>query len=191
MLSNVKHTIQFGIFPFNQPETFGPISNVAWHIKICRNPTLKECEDNIHTLKMGTWESSETLKNLEFDCRGQNTSPWRVLYTIEKLLKCRCRKWPRMSHSDICSTSYGQKKGWKSNCQFDSRPLKVGNPRCVQVECDTPLEISQRELQVYFRPHLNQRFKQGVMNSQSPRSPNRDSSGTPLWGVPKKRAIRM
>ncbi len=29
MLSNVKHTIQFGIFPFNQPETFGPISNVA------------------------------------------------------------------------------------------------------------------------------------------------------------------
>jgi hypothetical protein len=29
MLSNVKHTIQFGIFPFNQPKTFGPISNVA------------------------------------------------------------------------------------------------------------------------------------------------------------------
>jgi hypothetical protein len=34
MLSNVKRTIQFGIFLFNQLETFGPINNVARHIKI-------------------------------------------------------------------------------------------------------------------------------------------------------------
>jgi hypothetical protein len=32
-----------------------------------------------------------------------------------------------MSHSDIYSTSYGRKKGQKSNWQFDSRPLKVRN----------------------------------------------------------------
>jgi hypothetical protein len=32
-----------------------------------------------------------------------------------------------MSHLDICSPSYGQKKGRESNCQFDSRPLKVRN----------------------------------------------------------------
>ncbi len=42
-------------------------------------------------------------------------------------MKCRCRKWPCMSHLDIRSTSYVQKKGWESNWQFDSRPLKVGN----------------------------------------------------------------
>jgi len=30
-------------------------------------------------------------------------------------------------HLDICSTSYGWKKGQESNWQFDSRPLKVGN----------------------------------------------------------------
>jgi len=24
----------------------------------CGNPTLKECEDETHTLEMGTWESS-------------------------------------------------------------------------------------------------------------------------------------
>jgi len=30
-----------------------------------------------------------------------------------------------MSHLDICSLSYEQKKGRESNCQFDSRPLKV------------------------------------------------------------------
>jgi hypothetical protein len=28
---------------------------------------------------------------------------------------------------DICSTSYGRKKGHESNLQFDSRPLKVRN----------------------------------------------------------------
>jgi hypothetical protein len=52
---------------------------------------------------------------------------WGVLYTIEKVLKCRCPTWPRMSHWDICSPSYGQKRGRESNWQFDSRPLKVGN----------------------------------------------------------------
>jgi hypothetical protein len=32
-----------------------------------------------------------------------------------------------MSHLDIYSPSYGQKKGQKSNWQFNSRPLKVRN----------------------------------------------------------------
>ncbi len=32
-----------------------------------------------------------------------------------------------MSHLDIYDTSYGKKKGWESNWQFDSRPLKVEN----------------------------------------------------------------
>jgi hypothetical protein len=38
-------------------------------------PLLEECEDDTHTPEMGTWESSETLKTSELDCRGQNTSP--------------------------------------------------------------------------------------------------------------------
>jgi hypothetical protein len=42
-------------------------------------------------------------------------------------LKRRYRKCPRIGHSDICSPSYGQKKGQESNWQFDSRPLKVEN----------------------------------------------------------------
>jgi hypothetical protein len=90
-------------------------------------PLLEECEDDIHTLEMGTWESYGTPEILELDCRSQNTSPWSVLYIIGKLSKCRCRKWPRMSHLDICNTSYGKKKGRESNCQFDSWPLKVRN----------------------------------------------------------------
>jgi hypothetical protein len=50
-----------------------------------------------------------------------------VLGVIGKFLKRRCRKWPRIGHLDICSPSYGQKKGRESNWQFDSWPLKVGN----------------------------------------------------------------
>jgi hypothetical protein len=48
-------------------------------------------------------------------------------YIIGNLSKRRCQKWAHMSHLDICSTSYGKKKSWESNWQFDSRPLKVGN----------------------------------------------------------------
>jgi len=50
-----------------------------------------------------------------------------VFYSIGKLLKRRCLKWARIAHSDIWNTSYGQKKGRESNCQFDSRPEKVWN----------------------------------------------------------------
>jgi hypothetical protein len=77
--------------------------------------------------KVGGWESSGTLECLELDIKGQNTSHWGVLSVIEKVLKRRYRKCPRIDDSDICSPSYGQKKGRESNWQFDSRPLKVGN----------------------------------------------------------------
>jgi hypothetical protein len=97
-----------------------PIVNVA-------TPLLEECQDDTYTPEMGTWESFGTPKASEFNCRGQNTSPGNIPYIIGKLSKCRCWKWPRMSHLDICSTSYGKKKGQESNWQFDSQPLKVGN----------------------------------------------------------------
>jgi hypothetical protein len=45
----------------------------------------------------------------------------------QNLLKHRCLKWARMTHLDTSNTSYGQKKGWESNWQFNSRPLKVQN----------------------------------------------------------------
>jgi hypothetical protein len=72
-------------------------------------------------------ESRWTPKTSESDCKGQNHSPWRILYIVGKLLKCRCPKWAYMTHLDICNISYGQKKGRESNWQFDSRAQKVRN----------------------------------------------------------------
>jgi hypothetical protein len=94
---------------------------------IVATPLWAKCEDETHTPKGGHLESSGTLAILELNSRGQNTSVWGFLYTVEKVLKCRCPNWPRMSHLDIYSPSYGQKKGRESNWQFDSRPLKVRN----------------------------------------------------------------
>jgi hypothetical protein len=90
-------------------------------------PLWGKCEDETHTPKSGNLESSRTPTTSELDCKGQNTSPWGVPYTVGKVSKFKCRKWPRMGHSDIYSTSYGQKKGWESNWQFDSRAQKVKN----------------------------------------------------------------
>jgi len=75
--------------------------------------------------KVGDLESSGISECSELDSKAQNTSHWNVLSIIGKVLKRRYRKWPRIGHSDICSPSYGQKKGWESNWQFDSQPLKV------------------------------------------------------------------
>jgi hypothetical protein len=77
--------------------------------------------------RLGIWSPPGTPEFLEFNSKGQNTFPWDVLGVIGKVLKCRCPKWPRIGHLDICSPSYGQKKGRESNWQFDSRALKVLN----------------------------------------------------------------
>jgi hypothetical protein len=89
-------------------------------------------------VKPNTWksresESSWTPECSELDSKAQNTSPWGVLGVIGKVSKCRCLKWPRIGHLDICSPSYGQKKGRESNWQFDSRPLKVWNRPVLDV----------------------------------------------------------
>jgi hypothetical protein len=83
--------------------------------------------------KVGDLESSGTPECLEFDNKGQNTSPWGVFGVIGKVLKCKRPKWPRIGHLDICSPSYGQKKGRESNWQFDSGPLKVRNRPALDV----------------------------------------------------------
>ncbi len=62
--------------------------------------------------------------------------------------------------------------------------------RCVYVECNTSSKSSWGELQVWFKPHPNQRSELGVMNSQSPGSPNRDSFGTPKEESRDKKPFR-
>jgi hypothetical protein len=66
-----------------------------------------------HLEKSEDLESSGTPECFLFDSKAQNTSHWGVLDVIGKVLKCR--KWPRIGHLDICSPSYGQKKGQESN----------------------------------------------------------------------------
>jgi len=127
---------------------------------------------------IGTWKSSGTLETLELDCKGQNTSHWGVLYIIGKLLKCRCRKWARMGHLDIWSTSYG------------APATGIKRPWCVQVKCDTLLESFWGELQVCFKPQPNWSFEQRVMIAQSPRSPNQDSFEAPPWESRNKKSFR-
>jgi hypothetical protein len=61
--------------------------------------------------------------------------------------------------------------------------------RCVQVDCDTPLESSWGGLKLCLRLHSNRRSELGVMSSQSPESPNRDSFGTSPWESQDKKSF--
>ncbi len=82
----------------------------------CRNPTLAKCGGEAqHLEKLGDLESSGTPECSELDSKGKNTSHWGVLGVIGKVLKRRYRKCPCIGNSDICSPSYGQKKGRESN----------------------------------------------------------------------------
>jgi len=146
-----------------------------------------------NTPKVGDLESSGTPECLEFDNKGQNTSHWGVLGVIEKVLKRRYRKWPRIGHLDICSLSYGQKKGRESNWQFDSRPLKVGNRPLFDLRIESAIR-RWKDLDEGYKFGLDlvaiRLRSRGLWALKVPGlQPGqfRDSN----LGVPRKRAIRM
>jgi hypothetical protein len=103
-------------------------STLYTNINLCRNPTLAKCGGEAqHLEKLEVW-SPLGLPNVQSSIARPKTPCIGVLLgVIGKFLKRRYRKCPRIGHSDICSPSYGPKKGRESNCQFDSRSLKVGN----------------------------------------------------------------
>jgi hypothetical protein len=152
------------------------------------SPTLGKRED---------LESSGTPECLELDSKAQNTLHWGVLGVIGKFLKRRYRKWPRIGHLDICSPSYGQKKGRESNWQFDSRPIKVGNRPLSNVRIGIAIRRWKDLDEGYkflFRPCCHQTLHSGVTSSQSPGTPPGTISGQfrdSNLGVPRKRVIWM
>jgi hypothetical protein len=61
--------------------------------------------------------------------------------------------------------------------------------RHPNLECDMALESSQRELQLWFRPRLDQTLQSRDMSSQSFGTPTRDSFGTPTWESREKESF--
>jgi hypothetical protein len=151
-------------------------SNFFYHL--CRNPTFGRVWGWHSHSQNGDLGVLRNSRNFRVRLQGSKHLALKRYHVIGKLLKCRCQKWPHMSHLDICSTSYGKKEGagvklpvWLST----TKSRELTRLRCVQ------LESSKRELQVCFRPHPNSRSEQRVMNSQSPGSPNWDNFRTPFW----------
>jgi hypothetical protein len=85
---------------------------------------LSQCHSHSQKWEFGVLRDSQKFRA---QLQGSKHLALGCSYTVGKVLKCKCPKWPCMSHLDICSPSYGRKKGRESNWQFDSRPLKVGN----------------------------------------------------------------
>jgi len=103
----------------------------AWKSHFMFPGVYKSVKEWTHTVsnELPLWEldSRWTSKSSEGNYKGQNSLVWRVFYIIRKLLKLKFLKWVRMTHLGIYNISYGQKRGRKSNYQFDSPPLKVRN----------------------------------------------------------------
>jgi hypothetical protein len=77
---------------------------------------------------------------------------------------------------------YEKRSGVKLAIWFSiTKSLESTQTWIVQVECNTPLESSQGNLQVCFRSHPNRRSKLGVMSCQNLESPNQNNFESPLW----------
>jgi hypothetical protein len=150
----------------------------------CRNPTLAKCGGEAqHLEKSEDLESFGTPECSELDSKAQNTLHWGVLGVIEKVLKRGYRKWPRIGHLNICSPSYGRKKGRESNWQFDFRPLKVGNRPFPDLRIESAIRRWKDLAEGYkfgldlvvIRPRSRELW--------APKVPGqfRDNFGTPTW----------
>ncbi len=148
MINHVKHVLfkyqpLVMKMPLDAPTIISPTSNLCFLIYVKTllglNAIMAFMEAIVAILlwpsvrmkltlpKLGTWSPPGLPKTQSLIAGVKTLCIGVFLISLEKVLKCRCPKWPRMSHLDICSPSYGQKKGRKSNWQFDSRPLKVRN----------------------------------------------------------------
>jgi hypothetical protein len=139
------------------------------------------------TLTFPKWGlgSPPGLPKTQNSITGVKTPRLEVFFIpLEKFLKRRCRKWPRMNHSNIYSTSYVWKKGsgikvtvWLPTIKsYESTRFPY-----VKATCEISLKSSWRGLQLCFRPHCNRRSSQKVMRPQSCESPNYCNFGTPTW----------
>jgi hypothetical protein len=104
-------------------------------------------------------------------------------------LKLTYRKWPRIGHLDICSPSYGQKKGRESNWQFNSRPLKVGNRPVPDVRSRSATWRWKLSLRATTLVQTSSRSKVEARSYEVPKS--RDSNRDSISGVSGKSDIRM
>jgi hypothetical protein len=102
-------------------------SGVTFHVP----KSVGECEGlSPHTPKWTPTLGVGVLmdfKNFRGRLQGSKLIRLKKNYTIENFLKRRCLKWVCMTHLGTLNISYGQNKSQESNCQFDSRPLKVRN----------------------------------------------------------------
>jgi hypothetical protein len=147
------------------------------------SPTLGKSED---------LEPSGTPECSELDSKAQNTSHWSVFGVIEKVLKRKYRKWPRIAHLDICRLSYGQKKGRESNWQFDSWQLKVGNRPFSDLLIESAIRRWKDLNEGYKFGSDLVAIKPGSRELWAPKVPGlhpgqfRDNFGTPTWESQEK-----
>jgi hypothetical protein len=121
-----------------------------------------ECKEWTLTLpsELPCWEleSQWTHESSEHDCKGQNPSPWKLLYIIGKLLKLWMSKMG--SH---CPFGHLKHKLWPKERSGVKLAIWLPTTKSqestrfldVQATCDIPLKSSRRGLTLWFRPHCN------------------------------------
>ncbi len=143
--------------------------------------------------KLGDLESPGTLECLELDSKAQNTSHWGVFSVIEKVLKRRYRKWPRIWSFGHLQPKLGAKEGPGVKLAIWLPPTKSRESTCSRHafwECNMVLKSFFWGLQLWFRSHPARRSGRGAMKSQNPGTPTWDSFGTPLWESREKVTFR-
>jgi hypothetical protein len=147
-------------------------------------PVWAKCEDETHTPKK--WELGVLLDSQKFRAWFQGSKHLELESSLYRWKGLEVEMSKMALHEPF---GHLQPKLWakegpkvKLAVWFPSTKSRESTwIRRQQVECNTTLKISQREIQYCFRPHPNRRSEQEIMDAQSIGSANRDNFGTPLW----------
>jgi len=166
-----------------------PNSHVSHPFSFCRNPTLKEvwgCHSHSRKWDLGVLRDSQKFRT---QLQGLKHLALKHFLYLWKGLEVQMSKmalhetFGHLQHKLWSKEESGVKlvvwlpttKSWESTRLW-----------CVQAKCDTLLESSRGELQLWFRPHPDLSSGWEVMCVQTPESPNQDRFGTPLWESQEK-----
>jgi hypothetical protein len=98
------------------------------------------------------------FRKLRTRLHGQNTLHWGALYTIEKVLKCRCQNGLTWAIWTYIAQVMVERRARRLVVWLPTtKSQELTRFRNVQRKCDTSLKSSWGKLKVWFRPRPNQR----------------------------------
>jgi hypothetical protein len=151
------------------PESRNRVSQPHFGLSVRVKPTLP---------KVGSWSPPGLPKTQSSIAGVKSPCIWALLVPLERSWSVDVQNGLAWAIWTFAAQVMGKRR---AESQTTTKSRESTSSQRPLTECDTALESSWGELQLWFRPRPDRKSGPEVMFVQSPGTPTQDSFGTPLW----------